>query len=85
MNRRSFLGLSSAALAAFTLDPERAIWVPGQRSYFDIVRTYQVIPYITIEYADGTRRCYTNYDPMPSDWYTSIKAKVVMIDQLSYA
>jgi hypothetical protein len=37
MNRRSFLGLSSAALAAFTLDPERALWVPGQRSYFDIV------------------------------------------------
>jgi hypothetical protein len=38
MNRRAFLGLSSAALAAFTLDPERALWVPGQRSYFDIVR-----------------------------------------------
>jgi hypothetical protein len=41
MNRRSFLGLSSAALAAFTLDPERALWVPGQRSYFDIVRPGQ--------------------------------------------
>jgi hypothetical protein len=38
MNRRAFLGLSSAALAAYTLDPERALWVPGQRSYFDIVR-----------------------------------------------
>jgi len=38
MNRRAFLGLSSAALAAFTLDPERLLWTPGRRTYFDIVR-----------------------------------------------
>lgn len=36
MNRRSFLGLSGASLAGFALDPERLLWVPGQRSYFDL-------------------------------------------------
>ena len=32
VNRRSFLGLSSAALAAFALDPERLLWVPGAKT-----------------------------------------------------
>jgi hypothetical protein len=38
MNRRTFLSLAPAALAGFALDPERALWVPGRTSYFDIVR-----------------------------------------------
>jgi len=32
MNRRRFLGL--AAVAAFTLDPERLLWRPGTRTIF---------------------------------------------------
>jgi hypothetical protein len=32
MNRRAFLGLSSAALAAYTLDPDRLLWVPGAKT-----------------------------------------------------
>lgn len=34
MNRRSFLSLIPAALAGATLDPERLLWVPGQKTLF---------------------------------------------------
>lgn len=36
MNRRRFLQAISAAVGAFALDPERALWVPGQRTHFDM-------------------------------------------------
>ena len=38
MNRRHFLGSLSALSAGMLLDPERALWVPGRKTYFDIVR-----------------------------------------------
>lgn len=38
MNRRAFLTAVAAAIPAFGLDPERLLWRPGQRSYFDIVK-----------------------------------------------
>jgi hypothetical protein len=31
LNRRGFLGLLGAALVGATLDPERLLWVPGQK------------------------------------------------------
>jgi hypothetical protein len=34
MHRRGFLGLAFSGLAGFALDPERLLWVPGQRTYF---------------------------------------------------
>lgn len=39
MNRRSFLrvlglGAAGAAVGALELDPERALWVPGQKTFF---------------------------------------------------
>lgn len=34
MNRRSFLALLSAAAAGAVLDPERLLWVPGQKTIF---------------------------------------------------
>jgi len=34
MNRRGLLGSLAAFTAACTLDPELALWVPGQRSFF---------------------------------------------------
>ena len=34
MNRRRFLGSSAALLAAGMVDPERLLWVPGQRTIF---------------------------------------------------
>lgn len=37
MNRRHFLGSLAALSAGMALDPERALWVPGRRTYFDIV------------------------------------------------
>lgn len=33
MNRRGFLGAIGAALAAATLDPERALWIPGAKTF----------------------------------------------------
>lgn len=38
LNRRDFFRrATAAAVGALTLDPERLLWVPGQRAYFDIV------------------------------------------------
>lgn len=34
MNRRSFLSLVGSGVAGLALDPERALWVPGRRSFF---------------------------------------------------
>lgn len=34
MNRRGFLQLATAAAASFALDPERLLWIPGQRTFF---------------------------------------------------
>ena len=34
MNRRGFFGLLGAGLAGFALDPERLLWVPGQKTFF---------------------------------------------------
>ena len=31
MNRRGFFGLLGGAVAALTLDPEKALWVPGKK------------------------------------------------------
>lgn len=31
LNRRGFLGALGAAIAGATLDPERALWVPGRK------------------------------------------------------
>lgn len=35
MNRRAFLSAVAASIPAMALDPERLLWIPGQRSYFD--------------------------------------------------
>lgn len=54
MNRRTFLGSLSALSAGMLLDPERALWVPGRRTYFDIV-TPKIHRYseVMIETLDG--------------------------------
>lgn len=82
MNRRTFLALAPA-LAGFALDPERLLWVPGRKSYFDIVRPEPATPFIMVEFADGTREYYTERNPMRADWYASMRGRIVMIDQLS--
>lgn len=33
MNRRSFLAVLGAAAAGFAVDPERALWMPGQKTH----------------------------------------------------
>lgn len=34
MNRRAFLASLAATVAGASFDPERLLWVPGQRTYF---------------------------------------------------
>lgn len=34
MNRRHFLNLAALGTAGMVLDPERLLWVPGQRTFF---------------------------------------------------
>lgn len=60
MNRRAFLGSLSALSAGMLLDPERALWVPGRRTYFDLVapkiHRYSEIMIETIDGAVATMR-----------------------------
>ena|SRR5688572_15395958 len=53
MNRRSFLGLSAAAAAGFTLDPDLAMWVPGKRTYFDLGPNLGLCPGDWVTYESG--------------------------------
>ena len=34
LSRRAFLGLAATSAAAFALDPERLLWVPGAKTIF---------------------------------------------------
>lgn len=36
MNRRGFLGLLGGVGAGLALDPDLALWMPGQKTYFDM-------------------------------------------------
>lgn len=36
MTRRHFAHLVTAVLSGFALDPERALWVPGRKTIFDL-------------------------------------------------
>lgn len=51
MNRRGFLAAVAASIPAMVLDPERLLWVPGKRSYFDIAQPAPLlsVDWITIE------------------------------------
>lgn len=45
MNRRSFLRLAGIGAAGMALDPERLLWVPGQKTFFlPTVKPYVTIP-----------------------------------------
>lgn len=48
MNRRHFLGSLAALSAGMALDPDKLLWVPGRKTYFDIVRP------TSLEAASGT-------------------------------
>jgi hypothetical protein len=51
MNRRSFVQLAAAATAGAVWDVERLLWVPGRKSYFEIVRPVRPLrPWETAEW-----------------------------------
>lgn len=70
MNRRSFLrtlglGAVAATIPAGALklfeDPERALWVPGQKTIIDLGATVQVLPATDEEILrDATRKLLSN-------------------------
>lgn len=49
MNRRHFLGLSTAATAAMVFDPERLLWVPGAKTFF--LPSQEIVQAATLEEA----------------------------------
>lgn len=53
MNRRGFLGSLAALTAGMALDPERALWVPGRKTYFDLSHTPDMLAYIEVACLDG--------------------------------
>lgn len=50
MDRRTFLQIGSSLLAGLALDPERALWLPGQKKIF-IPPAKPIEIYDTIDYA----------------------------------
>jgi hypothetical protein len=54
MNRRSFVQLAAAATAGAVWDVERLLWVPGRKSYFEIVRPVRPLrPWETAEWFEA--------------------------------
>lgn len=51
MNRRGFLSLLGTAAAGFALDPERLLWVPGQKTIF----TFNGAPFVFDEHCPSNR------------------------------
>lgn len=64
MNRRDFLrrALTGTAglLAAQTLDLDRLLWVPGQRTYFDLWTPEEPLPEWFNAYTREMLRVFTN-------------------------
>lgn len=54
MNRRAFLRLLAGGVAGFALDPDRLLWVPGQRTHFIMPSDYRHI--------EGVRSFISSHD-----------------------
>lgn len=56
MNRRHFLGSLAALSAGMALDTDRALWVPGRTTYFDLAgpRHDTLDTWLEIEFADAS-------------------------------
>ena len=42
LNRRAFLGVFGASVAAIAIDPDRLLWTPGRKSYHVVSRPFAV-------------------------------------------
>jgi hypothetical protein len=63
MKRRGFLGALGAAIAGATLDPERALWVPGARAFSIPREITPRIDVIATQYFDRLLgKSYFRYD-----------------------
>ncbi len=69
MNRRNFFGVMGGAVAALTLDPERALWVPGKKlisipnpqrkTLADFMESGELV-YLTELHSNGVKKTYAN-------------------------
>ena len=66
MNRRAFLETLLGSAAALTLDPERLLWLPGEKTVF-IPPSIRLIP---INIAQTQLGEFHNGLSSPSDWIT---------------
>jgi hypothetical protein len=62
MNRRGFLGSLAGFAAALTLEPEKALWVPGQK----LISIPKPMPVLSVDdyqrlYIDVLDRMYLGY------------------------
>lgn len=82
MNRRAFLQLSSAAVAAFALDPEQLLWVPGRKTIVDLgpspLRHVMYCDWAPFESAFAYQRyIFTRVDDRMVGGYISVPATAI--------
>ena len=58
MRRRAFLSLLGVGLAGYALDPDRALWVPGRKTYF-VLPPQMKIPIGNVVLWDAQRGCWS--------------------------
>lgn len=59
MKRRTFLGALGALVGGMVLDPERALWVPGQKKIFDLGQHAPLLgERFRIVFSDGTEYAF---------------------------
>src|SRR5688572_11595810 len=82
MDRRRFLTAVTAAVGGFALDPELALWRPGQRVHFDIAKPLPILwPSRTLEFInaagklDGVTVHYQGLDGVAGQWVTIRKGR----------
>ena len=80
IGRRSFLtSAATAAIGVMVLDPEKLLWVPGQRSYFDIRRPVRVLG-VGYQYVGAGERITTA--TYPKSYVTIKKDGVVFVSRI---
>ena len=83
MNRRSFIRLIASGLAASTLDVDKLLWIPGQKTIFlpSIHRlTYSQIAALELERISGHMKSLFERD---DTFYAAIKRNTPIISSRS--
>lgn len=89
MNRRAFLGSLAAALVGATFDPERLLWVPGQRTFFLPSREpiaspplYTLAP-MSADLIRSARNSFVTTDMITKEWLKILQRNLVFSQRIS--